>query len=574
MSSRKPAAPVRPTATLRQLEKTSVANDANQASTGGRRRSNSQSQVMTAPLFLGNEQGVSAGGRPTLTPIKQKGSGLASRPQKRHQAEYYVTLALLNDTFPTKHIHVPFYPDTCKLGRPTGTKVKPHVSNGYFDSRVLSRNHACMFVDAKLGLVMVQDMGLSNGTFVNLDKLGAEPVAINVGDTLNLGFNIQVETNHKQISAKIEAINVVSNSPQGPVHDVFPGLTKLAVGNFGDADMRHYEFLQQLCTQLTPGGAPAIPENNPDGSTDSDPRRQATRAFDYGMFSDIVPSLNEVFESTASQQDVEAGLYPNSGIRPSPELLSTLDYLSASLAKIKHQNSILTSLDVFFHNYSARVDEINSRYVQEQITKHESDRAANLQKEKEKSEKASQDQDTKLEAQARLVTTLESEITRLKAELETASQPKPEIIRVADQTIETSPSETEEKPVPKTLDPSFTTSDLSLENSVDLQKEPVKPAKAIFPGAISEETDSTTSSTLGLTRAPPHSNNFNDESNIIPESSIERDTLSESTENTAASSHTDSEQLHNVLGPYKNQGVLVGFLVVIAGLIYLNSRST
>ena len=48
----------------------------------------------------------------------------------------------LNDTFIKKHLPVATYPETTKLGRPTGTKFKPDVTNGYFDSRVLSRNHA------------------------------------------------------------------------------------------------------------------------------------------------------------------------------------------------------------------------------------------------------------------------------------------------------------------------------------------------------------------------------------------------------------------------------------------------
>ncbi|KAM9886467.1 hypothetical protein OXX79_014169 [Metschnikowia pulcherrima] len=65
------------------------------------------------------------------------------------------------------------------------------------------------------------------------------------------------------------------------------------------------------------------------------------------MFSDIVPSLDEMFETSANQQMEDVGIYANSGLETSPELVSTLDYLGANLAKVKHQNTILASLESF-----------------------------------------------------------------------------------------------------------------------------------------------------------------------------------------------------------------------------------
>ncbi|KAM9886468.1 hypothetical protein OXX79_014169, partial [Metschnikowia pulcherrima] len=81
--------------------------------------------------------------------------------------------------------------------------------------------------------------------------------------------------------------------------------------------------------------------------TELDPKRQSARAFDRGMFSDIVPSLDEMFETSANQQMEDVGIYANSGLETSPELVSTLDYLGANLAKVKHQNTILASLESF-----------------------------------------------------------------------------------------------------------------------------------------------------------------------------------------------------------------------------------
>ncbi|KAI5299992.1 hypothetical protein KEM55_000611, partial [Ascosphaera atra] len=51
-------------------------------------------------------------------------------------------LAPVNGTFDRKQITVPYGPEVLRIGRQTNPKTLPTSSNGYFDSKVLSRQHA------------------------------------------------------------------------------------------------------------------------------------------------------------------------------------------------------------------------------------------------------------------------------------------------------------------------------------------------------------------------------------------------------------------------------------------------
>ncbi|KAM6491754.1 hypothetical protein JOM56_000210 [Amanita muscaria] len=52
-----------------------------------------------------------------------------------------------------------------KIGRQTNTKTAPGGRNGYFDSKVLSRQHAEAWED--VGKIFIKDVKSSNGTFIN-----------------------------------------------------------------------------------------------------------------------------------------------------------------------------------------------------------------------------------------------------------------------------------------------------------------------------------------------------------------------------------------------------------------------
>lgn len=455
----------------------------------------------------------------TLVPPKE-------RPQKRYQAEYSVTLVSLNNTFPKKHIHVPFFPETCKLGRPAGTKVKSSTNNGYFNLRVLSRNHACMFINPKSGELMVQDMGLSNGTFVNQEKILLEPVAVGVGDIINLGFNIQVETSHKQISARIENINVVSNDPKGPILQVLPGLTKHIMSNFSDAEMRHYDFIQGLLGQLLDEAR--LEQEQPD------PAAAALQVFDNAVFSDIIASA-DTFDPLATPKD-NAGIYDNSNITNTKELLSTMDFLNVNLARIKQQNKSLRSMEVFLSNYADKVTELNTKCIELEIRKHDEKLEGLLQVERNKHAEKIGAQEAKILEQARLIASLEDEIAKLKLDQHTLT----------------------EKLIQLENDANTTDNELSFVNEFDaLDLE--APSQEIAPTHLPAPAPAMAGLDLVRSRG-----------------SVEAAPLSPSPSrpHLSQTSHDATPRLSflDSMHEYKNHGVMVGFLVVVAGFLYQNTR--
>lgn len=368
-----------------------------------RRRSNSQSQGTTSvpPKFLHTRTPSAKWNVQKHHQLHPQHTG-EHRPPRRHQAEYYVTLVPLNDTFTKKHLHVPYYPDTTRLGRPTGTKVKPQTNNGYFDLRVLSRNHACMYIEPKTGQLMIQDMGLSNGTFVNLEKIATDPVAVNIGDTINLGFNIQVETSHKQISAKVENISIVSNNPQGPVMAGLPRLTQDVIANLGAADLRHLDFLQGIFGK---------PGAEPDQQEDADVASVTQRSIEALMFLDLVPPL-------PSPNDAALGIFSNSKIVHSADIELALVMLTVNLAKVRQQNAALKTLENFLSNYNNQVTEMMRRLVANEVKKNEEKFEKTLQAERERAKTLFEEQEAKFSAARMRATLLETEVSKLRSEKE------------------------------------------------------------------------------------------------------------------------------------------------------------
>ena len=133
-------------------------------------------------------------------------------------------LALLpmTGTFERKQITVPFSPDFLRIGRQTNAKTVPTAVNGYFDSKVLSRQHAEVWADKETGKIWIKDVKSSNGTFVNGVRLSAEnrdsePHELREQDTLELGIDIVSEDQksivHHKVSAKIELAGIYPNPP-------------------------------------------------------------------------------------------------------------------------------------------------------------------------------------------------------------------------------------------------------------------------------------------------------------------------------------------------------------------------
>lgn len=147
-------------------------------------------------------------------------------------AQPVLYLIPLNGTFERKTIQVPFYPETLRVGRQTNNKTVPTPMNGFFDSKVLSRQHAEIWADRQ-GKIWIRDVKSSNGTFVNGSRLSpenreSEPHELQSGDHLELGIDIVSEDQksvvHHKVAAKVEHAGFPS--PSNNLLDL----------NFGDLD--------------------------------------------------------------------------------------------------------------------------------------------------------------------------------------------------------------------------------------------------------------------------------------------------------------------------------------------------
>jgi hypothetical protein len=165
------------------------------------------------------------------TPTQQvNGNRPAAQPVGEGNPVLY--LLSMNGTFERKTISVPYYPDSLRIGRQTNAKTVPTPANGFFDSKVLSRQHAEIWADRN-GKIWIRDVKSSNGTFVNGARLSAEnrdsePHELQTQDHLELGIDIVSEDQktvvHHKVAAKVE-------------HAGYVGATNNVLDmNFGDLD--------------------------------------------------------------------------------------------------------------------------------------------------------------------------------------------------------------------------------------------------------------------------------------------------------------------------------------------------
>lgn len=139
----------------------------------------------------------------------------------------------MNGTFERKTITVPFFPDVLRIGRQTNNKTIPTPLNGYFDSKVLSRQHAEVWADRN-GKIWIRDVKSSNGTFVNGSRLSQEnrdsdPHELREQDMLELGIDIVSEDQktivHHKVAARVEHAGIYQRG-SGDMMDL----------NFGELD--------------------------------------------------------------------------------------------------------------------------------------------------------------------------------------------------------------------------------------------------------------------------------------------------------------------------------------------------
>ncbi|KAG5653877.1 hypothetical protein H0H81_009699 [Sphagnurus paluster] len=113
----------------------------------------------------------------------------------------------LNDSFVPKHISL-IQGQHVKIGRQTNAKTAPGERNGYFDSKVLSRQHAEVWEDKSK--IFIKDVKSSNGTFINGERLSiegqeSEPFELKSDDIVEFGIDIVGEDNKTIIHHKVAA---------------------------------------------------------------------------------------------------------------------------------------------------------------------------------------------------------------------------------------------------------------------------------------------------------------------------------------------------------------------------------
>lgn len=192
---------------------------------------NGNGSMHQAPMMGGglqtqvNQQGIM--GRPVGDPVG------ANQP--------VLYLLSLNGTFERKTISVPYSPDALRIGRQTNARTVPTPGNGYFDSKVLSRQHAEIWAE-RSGKIYIRDIKSSNGTFVNGTRLSpenrdSEPHELQTSDHLELGIDIvnedQKSVVHHKVAAKVEHAGFLN-----PTH-------ALMDMNFGEMDPSGGQMMMQ-----------------------------------------------------------------------------------------------------------------------------------------------------------------------------------------------------------------------------------------------------------------------------------------------------------------------------------------
>ena len=193
------------------------------SSASGTSAASAISALHTPSSMLPSQQGA-------LNGIQQNGM---PRTQGIPEGAAVLHLLPMNGTFERKTITVPFFPEVLRIGRQTNNRTVPSPTNGYFDSKVLSRQHAEIWSDRQSGKIWIRDVKSSNGTFVNGQRLSQEnkdsdPHELREADMLELGIDIVSEDQktvvHHKVAARVEHAGFLNNA------------NTLLDLNFGDLD--------------------------------------------------------------------------------------------------------------------------------------------------------------------------------------------------------------------------------------------------------------------------------------------------------------------------------------------------
>ncbi|KAG8894635.1 hypothetical protein FRB99_001074, partial [Tulasnella sp. 403] len=153
------------------------------------------------------------------------------RGDNQPNTPFYPSLHLypLNDSFVPKQISLAPQNGKVKIGRQTNAKTVPGERNGYFDSKVLSRQHAEIWEEG--GKIFIRDVKSSNGTFINGERLSPEGVEsesfeLKTDDTVEFGIDIVGEDNktiiHHKVAAKVIVVLTPEDLANVPLHPQMP----------------------------------------------------------------------------------------------------------------------------------------------------------------------------------------------------------------------------------------------------------------------------------------------------------------------------------------------------------------
>jgi pSer/pThr/pTyr-binding forkhead associated (FHA) protein len=254
-------------------------------------------------------------------PLVNSNSSNTPEPPKsllrRDHFAYLLVFSSLNETFDKKTLTVPQYPQVLKLGRPNNAQKAPNLHNGYFDSRVISREHAELYIKDRK--VFIRDCRSANGTFVNGTKI-LEEVELHQDDTVDLGIDIDNESNknqlHRKISCRVDQLLTIPLEPTTELDRVIKNLSR--------------EPKQQ-----------------------KKPVEETLNPFDAAVFGDVTKELEDV--ALGMNHDFLSGIFVNNNIGTSSNLIQSIRLLISQLHQERLNNLKLTSIQQFLENYERQL---------------------------------------------------------------------------------------------------------------------------------------------------------------------------------------------------------------------------
>lgn len=250
----------------------------------------------------------------------------------REHFSYILRLSSLNETFDRKTLTVPVHPEVLKLGRPNSSQKAPSSDNGYFDSKVISRDQAELYV--KDEQVYIRDTNSSNGTFVNTKKIvKEEPIKEN--DVIDLGIDIDAtqskHQHHRKITCKVDSIFIV------PLND---GVSLPQVLN--DLDQQ-----------------------------DKMSKKKEVTPFDAAFFGDVSSDMDDL--ALGMNHDFLSGIFVNNNIGTSSNLTKSVKILMNQLHEEKMNSMKLQSVERFLDNYRVELSRNEQTAKNRKLTKELND---------------------------------------------------------------------------------------------------------------------------------------------------------------------------------------------------------